>query len=70
MVRNPVQHDKIKHTSIYRNFIKTEIKSGTIALSYIHTKSQEANVLMKALSKPEFDMCVSKLGMIDIYSPA
>lgn len=45
VVHNPVQHDRMKHVRIDRNFIKTEIENGTIALSYTPTKSQEADVL-------------------------
>ena len=70
IVHNPIEHDRMKHVRIDRNFIKTEIENGTISLSYVPTKSQDADVLTKALLKSEFDSCVSKLGMNDIYSPA
>lgn len=49
VVHNLVQHDRMKHARIDRNFIKTEIKNGIITLSYIPTKPQEADVLTKVL---------------------
>ena len=66
VVHNPIQHDRVTHARIDKNFIKSEIESGTIALSYISTKSQRADVFTKALYKPEFDLCINKLGMIYI----
>lgn len=68
IVHNLVQHNWMKHVRIDRNFM-IEIKNRTIALSYILTKSQEANVLTKVLQKSSFNICISKLGMTDIYSP-
>ena len=47
VVHNLVQHDRMKYVRIEINFIKTKIKNETIALSYIPTKSQEADVLTK-----------------------
>ena len=39
IVHNPVQHDRMKHVRIDRDFIEAEIKNETIAPSYIPTKS-------------------------------
>ena len=69
IVHNPVQHDRMKHVRIDQNFIKTEVESKRITLSYVPTKLQEADVLTKALLKPQFESNVSKLGMMDIHSP-
>lgn len=49
VVYNPIQHDRMKHEMIDRDFIKTKIKNGIIALSYIPTKSQEIDVISKVL---------------------
>ena len=69
IVHNPVQHDRMKHVRIDRNFIKSEMESGTFSLHYVPTKSQEADILTKALLKSEFELNVGKLGMTNIYSP-
>ena len=69
IAHNPVQHDRTKHVEIDRHFIKEKLDNGTIALTYIPTDSQVADVLTKGLPKSKFEHHLSKLGMIDIYSP-
>jgi len=70
IVNNPVQHDRMKHARIDRSFIQREIEEGGIQLTYVSTENQEADVLTKAMSRPGFEVLISKLGMKDIYSPA
>ena len=70
IVHNPIQHDRMMHVRIDKHFNKTEIEKGTVILSYIQTQDQEADILTKTMSKPCFEVLISKLGMIDIYSPA
>ena len=62
---NPVQHDRTKNAEIDRHFID----SGSICIPYIPSSQQVADVLTKGLLKPDFNFCVSKLGLIDIYVP-
>ena len=69
IVNNPVQHDRMKHVRIDRSFIQREIEKGGIQLTYVSTENQEADVLTKAMSRPGFEVLISKLGMKDIYSP-
>ncbi|KAL0544018.1 hypothetical protein IC582_019129 [Cucumis melo] len=66
---NPVQHDRTKHVEIDRHFIKERLDSGSICIPYIPSSQQVADVLTKGLLRPNFDFCVSKLGLIDIYVP-
>lgn len=47
IVHNPIQHDRMKHVRIDRNFIKTEIENGTISLNFVPTKQQEADMSLK-----------------------
>lgn len=68
-VHNPIQHHRMKHVRIDRNFIKSEIESGKIKLSYVPSTDQEADILTKPLLRISFESNVSKLGMIDIHSP-
>lgn len=70
IVHNPIQHDRMKHVRIDRNFIKSEIENGKISLSYVPSGSQEADILTKPLLRAGFHTNVSKLGMTDIHSPA
>ncbi|KAL0552943.1 hypothetical protein IC582_012078 [Cucumis melo] len=69
IANNPVQHDKTKHVEIDRHFTKERLDSGSICIPYIPSSQQIADVLTKGLLRPHFDLCVSKLGLIDIYLP-
>ncbi|KAA0037323.1 Beta-galactosidase [Cucumis melo var. makuwa] len=69
IANNPVQHDRTKHVDIDRNFIKERLDSGSKCISYIPSSRQVADFLSKGLLRPNFDFCVSKLGLIDIYVP-
>ncbi|KAA0037943.1 putative mitochondrial protein [Cucumis melo var. makuwa] len=69
IANNPIQHDRTKHVEIDRHFIKERLDSGSISILYIPSSQQVADVLTKGLLRLNFDLCVSKLGLIDIYVP-
>ncbi|KAA0062500.1 putative mitochondrial protein [Cucumis melo var. makuwa] len=69
IANNPVQYDRTKHVEIDRHFIKERLDNGSICISYIPSNQQVTDVLTKGLLRPHFDLCVSKLGLIDIYVP-
>ena len=67
---NPVHHDRIKHVEIDRHFIKEKIDTGTLKIQYIPTSEQTADILTKALFRPNFEKFINKLGMYNLYCPA
>ena len=52
-----------------QHFIKEKLNSGLIYTSYVSTKGQLANVLIKGLANHQFQKITCKLGMDNIYSP-
>ena len=67
---NPVQHDKMKHVSIDRHYIKETLEENNIIIPYISSSMQRADVLTKGLPKEQFMKLASKLRLIDIHSSA
>jgi hypothetical protein len=55
LARNPVLHKRTKHIEIKYHFIRERIESGEIDLIYISTQKQQADILTKALPKPQFE---------------
>ncbi|CAN1152027.1 Retrovirus-related Pol polyprotein from transposon TNT 1-94, partial [Linum perenne] len=68
IVRNPVQHDRMKHVEIDRHFITQHVTEGVVKLDYVASRNQTADVLTKALARDLFDQLVFKLGMFNIYT--
>ncbi|KAA0042075.1 Cysteine-rich RLK (RECEPTOR-like protein kinase) 8 [Cucumis melo var. makuwa] len=69
IANNSVQHDKTKHVEIDCHFIKERLDNRSICILYIPSNQQVADVLTKGLLILHFNLCVSKLGLIDIYVP-
>ena len=51
---NPVMHKRTKHIDVRHYFIRERVESGDIALKYVATKNQLADLLTKPLQRDAF----------------
>lgn len=70
IAHNPVKHDRTNHIKVDRHFIKEKLDSGLICIPYVSSQDHVAYFLTKGLKDNNFEKIISKLGMINIYSPA
>ena len=70
IAKNPIHHDRTKHVEIDRHFISEKVEKQIITLNHVSSQHQTADILTKALHRPNFHDLCSKLGMISIYCPA
>ncbi|RDY14081.1 putative mitochondrial protein, partial [Mucuna pruriens] len=61
-------HDRSKHVEIDKYLIKEKIECRVICLSFVPSLQQIANIFIKGVHKPNFEMFVSKLDMLNIYA--
>jgi hypothetical protein len=66
LCKNPVFHDRSKHIETRYHFIRECIEDGKIAVEYMDTNNQLADILTKALGRVKFLELRDKIGMVEI----
>jgi len=69
LASNPTHHEWSKHIDIDHHFIREFVQSNVIKLVHVKSQHQVTDVFTKALSRQVFGKFITKLGMINIYSP-
>ncbi|PKA49890.1 Retrovirus-related Pol polyprotein from transposon TNT 1-94 [Apostasia shenzhenica] len=65
LTKNPIQHSRTKHIEIRHHFIRDHVERGEVALEYISTEFQLADIFTKPLHEDRFNFLVREIGMLD-----
>ena len=66
---NQVFYERTKHLEQDCHSVRDAVLAGLISTSYVHSKNQIADILTKALERPQFEFLSSKLDVKNLYSP-
>jgi len=55
LTENPVNHKRTKHIDIRHHFIRERVESGEIALKYVMTRNQVADLLTNPLKRVDLE---------------
>ncbi|WVZ03217.1 hypothetical protein V8G54_024023 [Vigna mungo] len=69
IAKNPVFHEQTKHIEVDCHFVRNEILACIIQTSYVSTRVQLTDILIKALGRAQFHFFFDKLGIHDLQTP-
>ena len=66
LCKNPVLHDRSKHIDLRYHYIRDCVEKGSVAVEFIGTIQQKADILTKPLGRVRFQELREKVGIVDI----
>ena len=66
--KNPIINDRVKHIDIKYHWIREEVATGSLTLTYCPTADMTADILTKALPRVPFSRLRTKLGIRSVRS--
>lgn len=66
LVKNPEFHKRTKHIDIKYHFIRERVEMGDLAVQYVPSQEQRADIFTKPFPKPRFQYLRHSLGMIAV----
>ena len=66
---NLVFHKRTKHIEVDCHFIRENIASGCMTISFVNSNDQLADIFTKSLRGPRIKYIRDKLGAFNVYAP-
>ena len=66
---NPIFIERTKHIEVDCHFIREQIPSECVAISFVNSNYQLENIFSKSLRGRRIKYICNKLGAYDIYAP-
>jgi hypothetical protein len=65
MANNPIEHSRIKHIDIRYHFLRDHQQQADIAIDYVSTHNQLADIFTKPLDEKTFRKLRNELNVLD-----
>jgi hypothetical protein len=65
IARDPIKHELTKHIGVDAHFTRSQVQDGVVALQYMPSKLQLADLFTKAQTRAHHQFYLSKLSVVD-----